>query len=201
MDKFLPMSYGFRPGRGCKDALREVDGHIKAGNTWVVDADLKSYFDTMPHELLMEQLEQRIGDGRMLNLIRMFLNQEVMDDMERWTPTGGTPQGAVLSPLLENIYLHPLDKLITGAGMKMVRYADDFVILCEDEAQAQEALRLVREWTEGNGLTLHPDKTHLGDCSQRGQGFEFFGYRFEAGRRWIRRKSIKALRDKVRELS
>ena len=196
--EFLPMSYGFRPGRGCKDALREVDGHIKLGNTWVVDADLKSYFDTIPHDLLMGQVEQRISDGEVLDVIRLFLKQEVMDDMESWTPTGGTPQGAVLSPLLANIYLHPLDKLVAEAGMKMVRYADDFVILCKDKTQAEGVLRLVREWTQGNGLTLHPDKTHLGDCSQRGQGFEFLGYRFEAGRRWIRRKSIKALREKVR---
>ena len=195
--EFLPMSYGFRPGRGCKDALREVDGYIKAGNTFVVDADLKSYFDTIPHDRLMEQVEQRISDGELLNVIRLFLQQEVMDGLERWTPTGGTPQGAVLSPLLANIYLHPLDKLVTDAGMKMVRYADDFVILCENRTRAEDALRLVREWTEGNGLTLHPDKTHLGDCSQSGQGFEFLGYRFEAGRRWIRRKSIKALREKV----
>ena len=197
--EFLPMSYGFRPGRGCKDALREVDGQIKAGNTWVVDADLKSYFDTIPHELLMEQVGQRISDGELLDVIRLFLKQEVMDGMESWTPTGGTPQGAVLSPLLANIYLHPLDRLITEAGMKMVRYADDFVILCENEERAQEALKHVREWTVANGLTLHPDKTHLGDCSQRGRGFEFLGYRFEAGRRWIRRKSIKALRDKIRD--
>ena len=162
---------------------------------------MKSYIDTIPHDLLMEQVEQRISDGKLLNLIRLFLNQEVMDDMDRWTPIGGTPQGAVLSPLLANIYLHPLDKLVTEAGMKMVRYADDFVILCESKTQAQDALRLVREWTEDNGLTLHPDKTHLGDCSQPGQGFEFLGYRFEAGRRWIRRKSIKALREKVRKMT
>lgn len=197
--EFLPMSYGFRPGRGCKDALREVDSHIKTGYTFVVDADLKSYFDTIPHDLLMEQVEQRISDGELLDVIRLFLKQEVMDGMESWTPTGGTPQGAVLSPLLANIYLHPLDKLIADDGMKMVRYADDFVIVCENKTQAEDALRLVREWTQGNGLTLHPDKTHLGDCSQPGQGFEFLGYRFEAGRRWIRRKSVKALRDKVRE--
>lgn len=197
--EFLPMSYGFRPGRGCKDALREVDGHIKAGYTCVVDADLKSYFDTIPHDLLMEQVEQRISDGELLDVIRLFLKQEVMDGMEGWTPTGGTPQGAVLSPLLANIYLHPLDKLVVDAGMKMVRYADDFVILCENKTQAEEALRLVREWSDDKGLTLHPDKTHIGNCSQPGQGFEFLGYRFEAGRRWIRRKSIKALRGKIRD--
>lgn len=197
--EFMPMSYGFRPGRGSKDALREVDGYVKSGYTFVVDADLKSYFDSIPHERLMEQVEQRISDGELLEVIRLFLKQEVMDSMEGWTPTGGTPQGAVLSPLLANIYLHPLDKLVTEAGMKMVRYADDFVILCETETQAQKALRLARDWTQDNGLMLHPDKTHVGDCRQPGQGFQFLGYRFEAGKRGIRRTSIKALRDKIRE--
>ena len=125
--EFLSMSYGFRPRRGCKDALREVDGLLKEGYTIVVDADMKSYFDTIPHNKLMQQIELRISDGKLLDLIRLFLQQEVMDGMERWTPMGGTPQGAVLSPLLANIYLHPLDMLITEAGLKMVRYADDFV--------------------------------------------------------------------------
>ena len=196
--EFLSMSYGFRPRRGCKDALREVDGLLKEGYTIVVDADMKSYFDTIPHNKLMQQIELRISDGKLLDLIRLFLQQEVMDGMERWTPTGGTPQGAVLSPLLANIYLHPLDRLITEAGLKMVRYADDFVILCRSKAEAEKALDMVKEWVQANGLTLHPDKTHLGDCRQTGEGFEFLGYRFEAGKRWIRRKSHKALRDKIR---
>ncbi len=197
--EFLPMSYGFRPQRGCKDALREVDALIKEGYTFILDADLKSYFDTIPHDKLMQQVEMRISDGKLLNLIQMFLKQDVMDGLERWTPTGGSPQGAVVSPLLANIYLHPLDSLIAESGMRMVRYADDFVILSRSQTEAENALQKVREWVQANDLSLHPDKTHLGDCRQKGQGFEFLGYRFEAGKRWIRSKSRKALRDKIRE--
>ena len=197
-NEFLPMSYGFRPGRGCKDALREVDGLIKEGYTHAVDADLAGYFDSIPHEKLEERLEERIGDGRLLGLLAGWLRQDVMHGLERWTPTGGTPQGAVVSPLLANIYLHPLDKLMTERGYRMVRYADDFVILCQSAKQAAEALNEVRAWTEGNGLTLHPDKTHVGDCREEGQGFEFLGYRFEAGKRTVRKKSLKALKDKIR---
>ena len=197
-NEFLPMSYGFRPGRGCKDALREVDGLIKEGYTHAVDADLAGYFDSIPHEKLEARLEERIGDGRLLGLLAGWLRQDVMHGLERWTPTGGTPQGAVVSPLLANIYLHPLDKLMTERGYRMVRYADDFVILCQSAKQAAEALNEVRAWTEGNGLTLHPDKTHVGDCREEGQGFEFLGYRFEAGKRTVRKKSLKALKDKIR---
>jgi RNA-directed DNA polymerase len=196
--EFMPMSYGFRPEKGCKDALREVDELLKAGYTYVVDADLKSYFDTLVHEILMQRLQERISDGRLLGLVEQFLSQEVMDGLERWTPIKGSPQGAVLSPLLANLYLHPLDRLITVAGYRMVRYADDFVILCRSQKEAETALERVREWVEANGLTLHPDKTHLGDCRGKGQGFDFLGYRFEAGKRWVRAKSRKALREKIR---
>ncbi len=199
--EFLNMSYGFRPQRGCKDALREVDEWLKAGYTYVVDADLQSYFDSIPHELLMQLLEQRISDKRLLGLIEQYLHQEVMEGMERWTPTGGTPQGAVLSPLLANIYLHPMDLHIAESGLKMVRYADDFVILCKNQADAERALGLVRKWVETHGLTLHPDKTHIGDCREQGQGFEFLGYRFEAGKRRVRSKSRKAIRCKIREMT
>lgn len=199
--EFLPMSYGFRPQRGCKDALREVDKWLKADYTYVVDADLQSYFDSIPHEALKQQLEQRISDKRLLGLIWQYLQQEVMEGMERWMPTGGTPQGAVLSPLLANIYLHPLDKHITESGWKMVRYADDFVILCRNHGEAERALEQVREWVEAHGLTLHPDKTHVGDCREQGQGFEFLGYRFEAGKRRVRSKSRKAIRSKIREMT
>jgi len=197
--EFLPMSYGFRPQLGCKDALREVNQLLKSGDTFVVDADMKSYFDTIPHELLMQQVEAHISDGKRLNLIRLFLQQQVMDGLERWIPSSGTPQGAVLSPVLANIYLHPLDKFMTEQGLKMVRYVDDFVILCHNQSEAERALELVREWVSDNGLTLHPDKTHLGNCLEQGQGFEFLGYRFEAGKRWVRSKSRQALRDKIRD--
>jgi RNA-directed DNA polymerase len=196
--EFRPGSYGFRPGRGCKDALREVDRLLQAGYTWVVDADLKSYFDSIPHEGLMARVADRISDGRVLALIEGFLHQEIVADMACWRPTSGTPQGAVLSPLLANIYLHPLDLLMEQGGRRMVRYADDFVILCATEAEAVAVLRDVRAWVAANGLSLHPDKTRLGDCREAGQGFEFLGYRFEGGRRFVRAKSLKAFKDKVR---
>jgi len=197
--EFLPMSYGFRPGKGCKDALREVDAYLKEGYTHVVDADLQGYFDSIPHDLLTKRIEEHISDGRLLQLLASWLKQDIVKEMDRWTPTAGTPQGAVISPLLANLYLHPLDVKMSKLGYHMVRYADDFVILCKTAPQAQAALEEVKEWVEENGLTLHPDKTHVGDCMEKGQGFEFLGYRFEAGRRWVRDKSLKGFKDKVRE--
>lgn len=197
--EFLPTSYGFRPGKGCKDALREVDGCLKEGYTHVVDADLKGYFDSIPHELLKTRIEEHISDGRLLQLLASWLQQDIVRDLERWTPTAGTPQGAVISPLLANLYLHPLDVKMSELGYRMVRYADDFVILCQTASQAQAALEEVQAWVEENGLTLHPDKTHVGDCLVEGQGFEFLGYRFEAGQRGVRDKSLKGFKDKVRE--
>ena len=196
--EFLPTSHGFRPGKGCQGALREVDGLIKAGAVHVVDADIRSYFDRIPHERLMHKLEQRISDRRLLRLIEAFLKQDILDGLERWTPTQGTPQGAVLSPLLANIVLHDLDVLMRERGDRMVRYADDFVVLCDDHAQASQALEAIQAWMNANDLELHPDKTRLGDCRAAGQGFEFLGYRFEAGKRWVRRKSLNALRDAIR---
>jgi RNA-directed DNA polymerase len=146
----------------------------------------------------MALMENSISDGRVLALIDGFLRQDIMQDMALWTPTAGTPQGAVISPLLANLYLHPLDLLMEHSGQRMVRYADDFVILCRTEDEALAVLRQVEAWVTANGLTLHPDKTRVGDCRQPGQGFEFLGYRFEAGRRLVRTKSLKALKDKVR---
>ncbi|MEI6785040.1 MAG: group II intron reverse transcriptase/maturase [Rhodoferax sp.] len=198
-NEFLDISYGFRPGKGCKDALREVDGHLKDGYTHVVDADLQGYFDSIPHDSLTQRIEEHISDGCLLQLLASWLRQDIVKDVQRWTPTAGTPQGAVISPLLANLYLHPLDVKMPKLGYRMVRYADDFVILCQTASQAQAALEEVKVWVQGNGLTLHPDKTHVGDCSVWGQGFEFLGYRFEAGRRWVRGKSLKGFKDKVRE--
>jgi RNA-directed DNA polymerase len=196
---FLASSYGFRPGRGCQDALREVDRLLGEGHVFVVDADLRSYFDSIPHERLLERVETRISDGRLLELLRSYLAQDIFDGMESWTPTGGTPQGAVISPLLGNLYLHALDVHLEEKGHRLVRYADDFVVLCRSREEAEAALAEVRDWVEANGLTLHPDKTHVGDCRVPGQGFEFLGYRFEAGRRWVRKKSLDRLKDKVRD--
>ena len=196
--EFLDTSYGFRPGRGCKDALREVDRLLHDGYTHVVDADLQSYFDTIPHAPLLARVAERVSDGRLLSLIGAFLQQDIVKGVQRWTPTGGTPQGAVISPLLANIYLHPLDCWLRERGYRMVRYADDFVVLCQSAAQAQAGLALVQEWVQGQGLRLHPDKTQVGDCREVGQGFDFLGYRFEAGQRRVRRKSMAALRERIR---
>jgi RNA-directed DNA polymerase len=133
---FEDASYGFRPQRGCKDALRQVDQLIKAGYTHVVDADLASYFDSIPHERLMQRVAERISDGRILDLIRKYLGQDIVQGLKRWTPTGGTPQGAVISPLLANVYLHPLDVGIRAKGFHMVRYADD----CAPRRRRKEAV-------------------------------------------------------------
>ena len=196
--EFLKTSYGFRPDLGCKDALREVERLLREGYTCVVDADLKSYFDTIPHARLMECVEERVSDGRMLELIEAYLYQEIIKDVEKWTPTGGTPQGAVISPLLANIYLHGLDCHMEQKGYRMVRYADDFVVFCRSAEQAQTALAEVKAWVESRGLSLNAEKTHVGDCRQKGQGFDFLGYHFELGRRWVRQKSYQAIRERIR---
>jgi len=195
---FCPTNYGFRPGLGCKDGLREVDRLLKEGLVFVVDADLESYFDTIPHEQLMHRVEERISDGRLLALVRSFLDQDILHGLERWTPAAGTPQGAVISPLLANIYLHPLDELMASRGYRMVRYADDFVVLCKSREEAEAALVEIRQWAADTGLRLSPTKTHLGDCRKQGEGFDFLGYRFEAGRRWVRKKSLSRFKDSIR---
>ena len=196
---FCEGSYGFRPGRSCHDALRDVDRLIKDGYTVVVDADLQSYFDTIPHERLMARVEEKVSDGRLLELLRGWLEADILKGLERWTPTGGTPQGAVISPLLANIYLDPLDRLMESRGYRMVRYADDFVILTRTREEAEAALVLVAAWVAENGLTLHPDKTRIANCRKKGNGFEFLGYRFERGRRHVRKKSLDKLKEAIRE--
>lgn len=196
--KFLACSYGFRPGRGCKDALREVDRQLKLGRTWVVDVDLEHYFDTIPHAKLMKELRHEMADGAVLSLIEQYLQAGVMEGMRLWQPEAGTPQGAVISPLLANVYLHPIDEIITRAGYALVRYADDMVILCETAEGAQAALDLLARELETRGLRLHPEKTRIADATQR-PGFEFLGYRFSAGYRDPRDKSVKKLRETIRE--
>jgi RNA-directed DNA polymerase len=197
---FAAHSYGFRPGRGCKDALRRVAYLLKQGYHWVVDADLKSYFDTIPFEPLLARMKEQVADGAILALIEAYLHQGVLEAMRYWEPEAGTPQGAVISPMLSNIYLNPLDHLLAAQGIEMVRYADDFVIMCRSEADAQHALALVQQWTAAAGLTLHPEKTRIVDASKHG-GFDFLGYHFERGYRWPRRKSLKKFKDKIRVLT
>lgn len=193
---FAEHSYGFRPNRGCKDALRRVDKLLKAGYTHVVDADLKGYFDTIPHDRLMARLEEKIADGPVLRLIEAFLKADILDEASQWTPEAGAPQGAVLSPLLSNIYLDPLDHLLAESGFEMVRYADDFVILCRTAEDASRALEIVQQWVVDNGLTLHPTKTKIVDA--RTTGFDFLGYTFRGTKHFPRDKSRRKIKDTLR---
>jgi RNA-directed DNA polymerase len=195
--EFAEDSYGFRPNRGAKDALRRVDNLLKAGYHWVVDADLKSYFDTIPHEPMLKLVATKVSDGGVLDLIAAMLKQGVMQTVGEGQPEEGTPQGAVISPLLSNIYLDPLDQQMATDGLAMIRYADDFVILCRSEAEAIHALEVVAAWTAKAGLRLHPEKTRIVDATQPG-GFDFLGYHFERGYRWPRRKSLRKLQDSLR---
>ena len=147
----------------------------------------------------MERVAEKIADGRVLKLVEQMLQAGVMESAKGWQPTEqGTPQGAVISPLLSNIYLDGLDWQMAEGGFEMVRYADDFIVLCRSQEQAQEALEQVRRWVEENGLTLHPIKTRMVDASQAG-GFDFLGYHFERGMKWPRKKSLDKLKDTIRD--
>jgi RNA-directed DNA polymerase len=194
---FAEHSYGFRPQRSAKDALRRVDGLLRAGYRYVVDADLQSYFDTIPHAPLRARVAAKVSDGRVLALLDAFLQQPIFEGLAQWMPEDGTPQGAVVSPLLANLYLDPLDHAMAAAGVEMVRYADDFVVLCRTAAEAEQVLVAVRRWTEAAGLRLHPTKTQLVDMQQP-DGFDFLGYHFERGLRVPRAKSLKKLKDALR---
>ncbi len=193
---FASTSYGFRPQRGCQQALARVEELLAAGYRYVVDADLKSYFDTIPHDRLLERIGEKVADGRLLKLIESFLKAGILEGLNEWTPTAGAPQGAVLSPLLSNIYLNPLDQQMQASGYEMVRYADDFVILCRSEAEAARALAAVQMWVVANGLTLHPSKTRIVDT--QAEYFDFLGYRFDRDDRLVRPKSLEKLKETVR---
>ena len=195
--EFAAQSYGFRPNRGCHDALARVETLLHAGHHHVVDADLKGYFDSIPHERLLARVRTKVTDGRVLALLEGFLQQEVLEELTSWTPDTGTPQGAVISPLLANLYLDPLDHVLAASGHEMVRYADDFVVLCRTTAEAANALAQVTRWTQEAGLILHPEKTRVVDVTQPG-GFDFLGYHFERGYHWPRAKSVAHLRDALR---
>lgn len=195
---FATSSYGFRPKRGARQALGQVADLLSAQWVWVVDADIKGYFDNIPQDKLLKAVATKVSDGAVMELIEQFLKQGVMESGKGWKPTEqGTPQGAVISPLLANIYLDPLDHLMEQRGWKMVRYADDFVVLCETREQAERALTEIKAWMEQAGLKLHPTKTRIIDARQPG-GFDFLGYHFERGHRWPRQKSQMKLKESIR---
>jgi RNA-directed DNA polymerase len=196
---FAEQSYGFRPRRATKDALRRVEELLNQAHHWVVDADIKGYFDSIPHDKLMAKVGAKISDGRILELIESYLKAGVMEQRKGWEATNqGTPQGGVISPLLAKIYLDELDWKIANAGMQMVRYADDFVVLCSSQTQAQAALELISQWIQEAQLQLHPQKTKIIDATQPG-GFEFLGYHFERGHKWPRHKSVLKVRASLRK--
>ncbi len=197
---FSDNSYGFRPKRSTKDALKHVQRLLDEGRIWVVDVDVTRYFDTIPHQRLLSEVEKKIADGRVLNLIERYLKQEVLEATPSYATDEdqGTPQGAVISPLLANIYLHPIDITMASEGYDMVRYADDSVVLCNTLEQAERAMNRLRELMEIQGLTLHPEKTKLVDVTQPG-GFDFLGYHFELGKRTPRKKSLRKFKDTIKE--
>jgi RNA-directed DNA polymerase len=196
---FHDRSFGFRHGRSCRDALRIVEQKLSEGYVWVVDADLKGYFDSIPKDRLLKLVKGSISDSRVLSLIGQFLDQSILEELHEWTPETGVPQGAVLSPVLSNVYLNPLDHLMAEDGFEMVRYADDFVILCRSEFAAEVALEVVREWVEQAGLTLHPTKTKIVDS--RVESFQFLGYSFRGEQIHPRAGSLTKLKDTIRKKS
>lgn len=201
---FAAHSYGFRPGKSAQQALSRVEEKLKEGYTVVVDADFKGFFDTIPHEQLIDVVRRRIADGKVINLIESYLRAGVMETMKEWKPTErGTPQGAVISPLLANLYLNGLDHQMAQAGWVMIRYADDFIIMCQSQEQALQALAQVTRWAKEAGLELHPTKTRIVNAAQPG-GFDFLGYHFErytkdGGKKWPRKKSLLKLREAIRQ--
>jgi RNA-directed DNA polymerase len=197
---FAECSYGFRPGRGCREAVKRVEELLGQGYDWCVDCDLKSYFDTIPHLGLMALVRQRVVDGSVLALVEQCLKAGVMEELKGWQPTErGTPQGAVISPMLANLYLNPLDHEMERKGWQMVRYADDLVVLCQTQAEAEEVLNFLREWTGRAGLTLHPTKTRI--VAATNEGFDFLGWHFRGGKKWPRKKSLQKLQEKLRPLT
>ncbi len=197
--QFHDRSFGFRHGRGAHDALRIVEQKLQEGYVYVVDADLKGYFDTIPKDRLMVLIKEHISDSRLLKLLQLFLDQSIMEELRAWTPVAGVPQGAVLSPVLSNLYLNPLDHKMADAGFEMVRYADDFVVLCRSELEAQAAMDTIRSWVEQAGLTLHPTKTKIVDS--RTESFAFLGYSFRGDRIYPRRESLAKMKARLTELT
>ena len=203
---FSENSHGFRPGRKCSDALTAVDALLEDGFCCVVDADVEGFFDNVCHERLMGLVREKIADGKVLAMIERSLKQRVMEGMKNWRPEKGTPQGAVLSPLLANVYMHDLDLTMEAKGFRMVRYADDFVVCCQTPEDAERALAVIRKWVGTAKLSLHPEKTRIADLRAK-ERFTFLGYEYGRSqrsglaRRWPSKKSEKNLREKVRPLT
>ncbi|MHC1759161.1 MAG: group II intron reverse transcriptase/maturase [Negativicutes bacterium] len=176
---FSDCSYGYRPGRSAHDAMRKIYREIMAGCEWVVDADLRDFFGNVQHEPLIDKIAEKVSDGRVLRLIRQFLEAGYMENGKKYPTPQGTPQGGVVSPLFSNIYLDPFDHEMENRGYRLTRFADDWVVLCTTRAEAEKALRDAKCILETLGLTLHPEKTRITHISW---GFEFLGYKLKQGK-------------------
>lgn len=153
-------------------------------------------FDTIPHDRLLQELRKYVADNQVIALVEKFLRADIMDGAQHWTPVNGAPQGAIISPLLSNLYLNDLDHLVAAAGYEITRYADDLVIQCHTYEEAKTVMELVAAWTAERGLTLHPTKTRIVHVDD--EGFEFLGYRFIKHRRFPRKKSLMKFKDTIR---
>jgi RNA-directed DNA polymerase len=195
---FHDASFGFRPGRNCHQALGRVLQLHEEGYRVVLDADIKGFFDNLSHAVIMEAVAAQVADGNILRLIEKFLRAGVVEDGVFKPTTVGTPQGGVVSPLLANIVLNHLDQRLQAFGYRFVRYADDFVVLCQTHAQAEEALALVTQTLTELGLALSPEKTRI---TTYGKGYSFLGFVLSSRSRRMRDKSERKFQDKVRELT
>lgn len=197
--RFHDASFGFIKGRNCHQAIERVLSLHRAGYKAVLDADIAGFFDQIPHAVIMDAVVAEVADGNILRLVQGFLTAGVMEDGV-FKPTGvGTPQGGVISPLLANIVLNHLDWQLHDAGFRFARYADDFVVVCRDRRQAQEALALVTRVLEGTlGLQLSAEKTKI---TSYGKGYDFLGFRLKSNSRRMREKSVRKFKDKIRELT
>lgn len=195
--KFKDCSYGFRPDRNCHQAIDKIQEYIMAGNLWAVEFDIEAFFDSINHELLIDFVAEEISDGSFLKLIRSFLTAGVMRDGVRYDQDKGTPQGGVISPLLANIYLHRFDEVMTTNGFNLVRYADDFVVLCKTEEEADKTISLALGTLCKLKLNANYTKTRKVHLTEQG-GIEFLGFLITAKYKFPRKNAIAKFRENVR---
>ena len=196
--EFLDNSHGFRAGKSVETACVQVERNVWAGKPWVVDLDIEKWYDSIPHEPLVDRVARRVSEGKVLDLIRSFLKSGVMEEMKVRYETTGTPQGGIISPVWANIFLHELDVAMEAGGIAWVRYADDVVALCRSREEAEQARELIGQVLHGLGLKLSPEKTRI---VHRDEGFDFLGGHYQGQRRWPRKKSVDKLRGTLRALT
>lgn len=196
--RFHNNSFGFRIGRNCHQAVEQVLQYAEQGYRFVVDVDIKGFFDNIPHKLIMESVAARIADGNILNLIERLLNSGVMENGKLKPTIKGAPQGGVASPLISNIVLNHLDWFLDGQQLKFVRYADDFVILCKTKPEAEKALDLVRIFLSEMELEISPEKTKICHFSE---GFDFLGFTIKDRSVQMRMKSKEKFKNSIRDIT